>query len=138
MHFRVGWSLVAMIALSAFTGALAGDDAKRASETVSYKEHVVPIVNKYCLPCHAEESDNRSELSLDTYALMMAGGKNGPAVTAGKPETSLLIQKLAEKPPFGDRMPLARRRQSKEPPKRLTEAEVRLISEWIAQGAKDN
>jgi hypothetical protein len=138
MHFRAGWSLAVAVALSAFTGAHAGDDAKRGSDTVSYKGHVVPIVNKYCLPCHAEESDNRSELSLDTYALMMAGGKHGPAVVNGKPETSLLIQKLAEEPPFGDRMPLARRRQSKEPPKRLTEAEVRVLTDWIAQGAKDN
>jgi hypothetical protein len=106
---------------------------------VSYKEHVTPILQKYCLPCHAEESYNPSELSLDTYALLKKGGKHGASFEEGKPEESLLIQKLADTPPFGDRMPLqSRRKKSTTPPRKLTEDEVRVIEEWIVQGGKDN
>jgi hypothetical protein len=106
---------------------------------VSYKEHVTPILQKYCLPCHAEESYNPSELSLDTYALLKKGGKHGASFVEGKPEESLLIQKLADAPPFGDRMPLqSRRKKSTTPPRKLTEEEVKVLEVWIVQGAKNN
>ena len=106
--------------------------------SVSFKRDVFPVIEKHCLPCHSEESVNSSELSLDSYRLLMEGGEHGPAVVRGKPEESPLIQKLSEKPPFGDTMPVARRRRSQTPPKRLTEEEVRILSEWIKQGAKEN
>jgi len=106
---------------------------------VSYKEHVTPILQKYCLPCHAEESYNPSELSLDTYALLKKGGKHGASFKEGKPEESLLILKLADAPPFGERMPVqSRRKKSTTPPRKLAEEEVKLLEEWIAQGGKDN
>ena len=106
---------------------------------VSYKQHVAPILQKYCLPCHAEESYNPSELSLDTYALLKKGGKHGASFKEGKPEESLLITKLADDPPFGDRMPLqSRRKKSTTPPPRLTEEETKVLEEWIAQGGKNN
>jgi hypothetical protein len=112
---------------------LSGDSA------VSYKAHVTPILQKYCLPCHAEESYNPSELSLDTYALLKKGGKHGTSFIEGKPEESLLIQKLADAPPFGDRMPLqSRRKKTQTPPKKLTEEEVKVLEAWIVQGGKDN
>jgi hypothetical protein len=106
---------------------------------VSYKEHVTPILQKYCLPCHAEESYNPSELSLDSYALLKKGGKHGATFIDGKPEESLLIQKLADAPPFGDRMPLqSRRKKTQTPPKKLTEEEMKVLEDWIVQGGKDN
>ncbi len=111
---------------------------EEGQEAISFKAHVFPVIQKYCLPCHAEESYNSSKLSLDSYHLLMEGGKHGPAVVRGKPEESPLIQKLNEKPPFGDRMPVARRRQSQQPPKRLTEDEIRILTEWIKQGAREN
>ena len=106
---------------------------------VSYKNDVTPIVKKYCLPCHAEESFNPSELSLDSYELLMKGGKHGVPVVGGKPEESILIRKLADDPPFGERMPLqSRRRKNVEPAKRLLPEEVKILEKWIAQGGKDN
>jgi hypothetical protein len=75
---------------------------------------------------------------LDSYKLLMEGGKHGSAVVVGKPEESSLIQKLSEKPPFGDPMPLSRRRRSQEPPKKLTEEEIRILTEWVRQGAREN
>ncbi len=106
---------------------------------VSYKEQVTPILQKYCLPCHAEESNNPSELSLDSYALLKKGGKHGASFIEGKPEESLLVQKLADAPPFGDRMPMqSRRKKTQTPPRTLTEEEVKVLEVWIVQGGKDN
>ncbi len=106
---------------------------------MSYTSHVAPIIKKYCLPCHAEESSNSSELSLDTYALLMKGGEHGRAVVPGKPQESVLLKKLEEEPPFGDRMPLlSRRRKNAGAPKELKPEELRVLKEWIAQGAKNN
>ena len=110
----------------------------RQEEELSFKKDVFPVINRYCLPCHEEENYNKSELSLDNYSLLMQGGKHGVPVVEGKPEESILIQKLSEKPPFGDQMPLARRRNDQQPPKRLTPEEVKILSAWIEQGAKDN
>jgi hypothetical protein len=116
-----------------------GDPRQASTQTqISFKNEVFPLLQKYCLPCHAEESDNSSGLSLDSYKLMMQGGKHGSPVVAGDAEKSNLILKLRNDPPFGDPMPLARRRKSNIPPKRLTDEEVNIIIEWIKEGAKEN
>jgi hypothetical protein len=110
-----------------------------AAQDVSFKADVAPIFKKYCLPCHDEESFNPSELSLDTYDLLMKGGKHGAAVVPGKPSESILIQKLTDTPPFGDPMPVkSRRKKTSDPPKRLTEEEMNVLKSWIEQGAIKN
>jgi mono/diheme cytochrome c family protein len=53
----------------------------------------------------------------------------GKIVLPGDPENSVLMQKL-ESPGPAARMPLH--------PRRLTEQEVQLITDWIAQGAQNN
>lgn len=111
----------------------------RQEDVSSYKEDVTPLLQKYCLPCHAEENFNPSELALDSYASLMKGGKHGVAVVPGAPEESSLISKLSENPPFGERMPMhSRRRKSAAPPVYLSEDEVKVLSRWIVQGCKDN
>jgi hypothetical protein len=129
---------IAGLILFLFTGALVpGEDAKPG--VVSYKSDVAPLLAKRCLPCHAEENANKSEFFIDSYALLMKGGKHGEAVVPGKPEKSDLIMKLSDKPPYGDRMPLPpRRKVNASPPKYLSDEEVGLLKRWISEGAKDN
>lgn len=106
---------------------------------VSFREQVLPLVKKYCLPCHAREEENPSELALDDYAALREGGRHGSPVVPGKPEESLLIQKLHESPPFGQRMPLNSRKKVKEgKAKWLADDEAKAIATWVEQGAKDN
>lgn len=107
-----------MVALSA---------ALAAQEKLTFTRNVAPIIKKYCLPCHLAENDNPSQLSMDTYDLLMKGGEHGDIVVAGKPEKSNLYIKLLPDPPFGKQM--ARNR------KRLTEQELKVIYDWIKQGA---
>lgn len=116
------------------TSGEAGD-----KDAVSFKTDVFPLIEKYCLPCHAEENFNPSELSMDNYALLMAGGQKGSAIVKGKAKESLLIKKLGTEPPEGDRMPLNSKKKIKEGKAVwMEEAEVKIIATWIDQGAKDN
>jgi hypothetical protein len=113
------------------------DSIRRSRPPVSFRAEVMPIFRKECLPCHAEESYNRSGLSLDSYELVMAGGNHGAAVVPGDPDASLLVQKIGAQPPFGEKMPIALR-GDRSRTHLLTEEEIAVISEWIAQGAHNN
>jgi hypothetical protein len=130
---------LAVLLLPVCIGAMWPGGTGANGVTVSYKADVAPVLKKYCLPCHAEENYNPSELALDSYALLMKGGKHGDAVEPGEPDESIMIQKLTQNPPFGERMPLhSKRKKTTTPPKYLSEEEVRILAEWISQGAPDN
>lgn len=114
-------------------------EGAKSGPPVSFSKQVMPILNKNCMPCHAEEQFNPSELSLDSYELLMKGGKNGDSIKPGKASESVFVQKLLENPPFGDRMPFdPRKKRKKEPMKPLTDNEIRIITDWVNQGAKNN
>ena len=98
------------------------------ADTLTYTQHITPILKHYCLPCHAAASENPSGLALDTFEYLMKGGNHGAAVVPGKPEKSYLYLKLLPDPPFGKQM--ARNK------KRLTKEELKTIYDWIAQGAR--
>jgi hypothetical protein len=135
--------LVVMTFLAAH--AVLGEDgkkqkpSKKKERAVSFKEDVFPIILEQCLPCHAEDNFNPSELSMDSYELLKTGGKHGQPFVTGEAEESLIIKKLAEEPPFGDRMPLNPKKKIKRGKAIwLSDEEVRSIAKWIDQGAKDN
>jgi len=112
---------------------------KRVAGVLSFKKDIFPIIQKNCLPCHSEDNFNPSELAMDDYEMMRAGGKNGPIWVTGKSQESILVKKLSEKPPFGDKMPLNSKKKIAEGRgKWLTEEEVKTIAKWIDEGAKNN
>jgi hypothetical protein len=110
-----------------------------ARQEISFSADVFPIIKKNCLPCHAEENFNPSELSLDSYKLLMAGGKHGESVVPGRSSESNLVKKLLPEPPFGDRMPLdLKKKKGRKSTKAIPEEEIQVIATWIDQGARDN
>ncbi len=120
-------------------GQEAAGSKDKEKDIVSFKRDVFPVISKRCLPCHAEENFNPSELALDSYAKLMAGGKHGPPVKPGDAKESILVQKLSPTPPFGDPMPRERKKRKDDPwTKQLSAEEIKVISDWIDQGAKDN
>lgn len=122
-------------------GIVVGFSKAGQDQTVnpSFKNDIMPIIKKYCLPCHAEDNYNPSELSLDSYDLLMEGGKHGVPVVPGNPDKSILIQKLTGTAKFGDPMPLAKKHaDGTMEQKHLTEQDLAVLKAWIAQGAKDN
>ena len=128
-------AVVTLLAL----GLMVARAQEKSSGSVSFKDDVFPVINEHCLPCHSEDNFNPSELSLDTYDLLMQGGKNGKLVVAGKANESLLVKKMGEAPPFGERMPLNKKKVINEgKAKYLSESELKIITEWISQGAKND
>ena len=105
--------------------------AKPKAAVVSYKNNVFPLLKQNCLPCHSEAQMNQSELYFESYEDLMQGGKHGKPVVPGKADSSLIVQKLSPKPPFGDQMPM----KAKAP---LPDSVLRIIKEWINQGAIQN
>jgi hypothetical protein len=132
---RLTAAVVTLVAL----GVVAARAQDKNAGSVSFKDDVLPLVKNHCLPCHSEDNFNPSELSLDSYDLLMQGGKNGATVVAGKASESLLVKKLGEAPPFGERMPLNKKSVIAEgKAKYLSDSEVKKIKEWINQGAKND
>ncbi len=131
------WIAAVMSIVVVLAACASGTDRQsKEGAAVSFKDNVTPIIKKHCLPCHAEENFNPSELSLDTYDDLMAGGKHGPPVTPGKADESIIVKKVGPNPPFGDQMPLKKKNVTN--PDRLTDQEIQTIKDWINQGAKNN
>ncbi len=96
-----------------------------AAEPVDYLRDIKPLLHERCFACHGA-LQQKSQLRLDTGTRIQQGGEGGPAVVAGKPDSSPLIERITAKddavrmPPEG---------------KPLTPEQIRLIRAWIEQGA---
>jgi hypothetical protein len=82
-----------------------------AAEPPAFNARIKPVFQAYCTECHGEADKPKGGLDLRLRRLVLKGGKSGPAVVAGKPDESLLIDKV-------------------------TAAEVDLLRQWIVGGAK--
>lgn len=100
-----------------------------ADQAPTFEKDVQPIIGKYCLPCHLDDTENPSGLALDTFGSMREGGENGDPVVPGNPDESILYLKLQDPPPFGKLMPRNR--------KSLSDQELKLIETWIRTGAAE-
>ncbi|MDZ4687958.1 MAG: DUF1553 domain-containing protein [Planctomycetaceae bacterium] len=100
-----------------------------AAPPVRFARDVRPILSDTCSKCHGPDATARqAELRLDTRAGLFATRDDGPLVVPGRPEASLLLQRIAH----GDaelRMPPAASGKS------LTAAQIDVIRRWIAEGA---
>jgi hypothetical protein len=94
----------------------------------TYAKDIAPLTKSYCRPCHDSENENPSGLSMDDYERLMKGGNHGSTVVPGKPKESNLYLKLLPTPPFGKQMARGK--------KKLSAEDVKIIYEWIEQGAK--
>ncbi len=93
---------------------------------VDFAKEVEPLLIKRCSECHGPDKQ-KGALRLDTRAAAMKSGESGkPALLPGKPDDSELIRRVTTSDP-DDAMP----------PKgeRLTDAEVAVLRQWIAEGA---
>jgi len=98
--------------------------AHASGADVSFQHEVWPILKRHCIGCHSEQK-KKGGLRLDDVAALLKGGKNGPLFVAGKPDDSLLIDQVTGDTP---EMP-----QNDAP---LSRAKVKLLRDWVAQGAK--
>ena len=89
---------------------------------MTFEKDVRPIFKAYCLDCHGAGEALKGHLDLRLKRFAERGGDSGPAVVAGRPEESLLVERLknGEMPPG----------EKKVPPEQIA-----LIERWIAGGA---
>jgi len=92
-----------------------------------YAKHINSILDANCVACHGE-SKQSGGLRMDSYQLLMQGGKDGPVIIAGSPEKSLLLQRVTLPPGHKEFMPA----EGKPP---LRPEEIAWIKAWIQQGA---
>jgi mono/diheme cytochrome c family protein len=92
-----------------------------------YAQHIHPIFDANCVVCHGAQKV-KGNLRLDTYDRAMRGGEDGAVIIPGKPERSILLQRITLPPGDKKFMP-----SEGKPP--LKPEEIAWIRAWILQGA---
>lgn len=96
-----------------------------ANERIDYTTQVKPILSRHCLECH-DAKVQKGGLRLDSAKAIFQGGDSGTSVVAGDAKKSLLIDVLHADSVY-PRMPYKR--------SPLKAAEVKILTQWIAEGA---
>jgi hypothetical protein len=107
-----------------FTPGIAGSEQLSDS---FYTKHIHLILEDNCAACHGE-GKVKGGLRVDTYELLMRGGKDGPVIVAGNPERSLLLSRVTLPSNHKLFMPA----EGKPP---LNAEQIAWLRAWIAQGA---
>ncbi len=92
-----------------------------------YATRIHPILDANCVACHGT-SKTEGGLRLDSYELLMKGGKDGPVVSPRRAERSILLERVTLPADNRHFMPAEGR-----PP--LKPVEIASIRAWIQEGA---
>jgi hypothetical protein len=113
---RIPWLTGWLFAL--LTGHSAG------GEELTFERDVRPVLKTHCFHCHGEGGMQAGGLDMRLRRFLASGGESGAAIVPGKPEESLLVQRLqaGEMPP----------EDSKHRP---AADEIQRLKAWIAAGA---
>lgn len=104
-------------------------EVRAADEPVSFHKQVAPVLQAKCQGCHQPAKASGKYVMTD-FAKLLGGGESEEAsIVPGKPDESNLVAQItpvdgtAAMPPNG---------------KPLSDVEVQLIRQWIAEGAIDD
>ena len=88
-----------------------------------FETNIRPVLANRCYSCHGPDKQ-KSKLRVDSLAALLQGGKSGPALIAGKPDESLLIQAI-------------RHSEALQMPQRmkLPAKEIADLTAWVKMGA---
>jgi WD40 repeat protein len=109
-----------------------GTSAAAFAADLDFYKDVFPFLKANCISCH-NKTTTKADLNMETPALMIKGGENGPSIVAGKSMQSLVVQASLhqhdmEMPPGNNKAGAVD----------LTPAEIAILKQWIDQGAKDS
>lgn len=93
---------------------------------VVFNDMVKPILETKCMSCHSSKKA-KGELVMETEALLLKGGKHGVLWTNGRPDISLLIQRIHLPEAAKKHMPPAGKPQ-------LDDEERAILFQWIKGG----
>lgn len=111
--------LVLFLSLAcATTSSAFADDS-----TLTFEQDIWPIFRAHCFDCHGAISELKGQLDLRLVRFQLKGGASGPALAAGDPAGSYLLDRIesGEMPP-GEA--------------KVTPRETEILRRWIAAGAK--
>ena len=97
----------------------------RSLLAVDFEREIAPLITKRCVECHNSSPEKKGGLDLTTHASAMRGGESGAALTPGKPDESMLLQRVID----GEMPPLLKGKSQK-----LPDEEIKLLEQWIALG----
>ena len=119
--------------IAACTGHPESSHQLSPKDQISYNFHVRPILSDNCFACHGPDANKReSGLRLDEPEAAYAALKDYPnlhAIVPGQPEQSEAFRRILSNN-ADEMMPPPSSNLS------LTEEEVEIIKNWIAQGAQ--
>ncbi len=128
---RSSWCVVHCLGIllpvvSLVVSANAGDESPRSEIGVAveryFEQKVRPLLAENCFSCHGSRKQ-KGGLRLDSLESVLKGGEAGPAVVAGKPDESLLIEAIhyqgLEMPPTG----------------KLAPEQIGVLTRWVSLGA---
>jgi hypothetical protein len=112
-------------------GGKADDSADKPAEAepLVYQDVIAPMMEEKCWKCHNEQKI-KGKFRMDTYELLVKGGKEGPGLVAGKADESNIIIRCELPVDDDERMP------PDEKPG-LTEEQLAVIKWWINEGASN-
>lgn len=95
----------------------------KSASTELFEKYVRPVLVERCQKCHGNLKDPKGGLRLDSREALLHGGDSGPAVVAGDPDHSPLIEAVRheslEMPPDG----------------KLTDEQISNLVNWVKLGA---
>jgi mono/diheme cytochrome c family protein len=89
----------------------------------TFQDGLKPLIDAKCIRCHGDKV-HKADLDLRTLDAIMKGGESGAIVIPGKPDKSLLFEKVHK-----GEMPPSKKDQ-------LSETEIETIKRWIAEGVE--
>ena len=100
----------------------------RDEDLAFFEQRIRPLLANKCYECHSAESKElQGSLLVDSRTTLRRGGAKGPAVVAGDPDHSLLIEAVRYK---NDDMLMP-------PDGKLSDAEIADLEHWVKLGAPD-
>ena len=113
MYRSIRWSAVVIFLLPSVLNA------------IEFEPDVASILVRRCVECHKGKEPSGG-LNLTTHEGAMHGGESGAVIEKGKPDASLLLERVT-----AGEMPPEKQSQSQ----KLPDAEIAVLREWIAAGA---
>ena len=104
----------------------AAPSVARIEDLRAYEDVVAPIFERRCVQCH-KEGNSKGRLRMDTYELLVKGGKEGPAIVPGDAAASNVMIRILLPMDDDEHMPPEGKPQ-------LEEHEIELIRWWLDGG----
>lgn len=120
-------TLSALLAAALLPAVAAADEP---AAKVSYYKDVRPIFQQHCNGCHQPAKPQGGYVMTEHANLLKAGERGKPGVVPGKPTGSYLLDQIKLLPTGKAEMPRGR-----DP---LGAAQIKTITDWVAQGAVDD